>query len=143
MSSQLPPFRFHPDPVASGSVVASDLCCVCCRKARGYVYTGPVYAERDLDSQLCPWCIGDGKAHAKFDATFVDSEAMEDGVPDSSAEEICERTPGYDAWQSEVWPACCGDAMQYLHSSARDTSPSTYFFLCPRCNSRREHTDCH
>jgi uncharacterized protein CbrC (UPF0167 family) len=110
----LPEFRYHPDSIRSGSVEPLDATCRCCRKARGFIYTGPVYAEKDLSGALCPWCIADGSAHEKFDATFVDSEAFPDDVPESAIEEITERTPGYSAWQGEQWPACCGDAARFL-----------------------------
>lgn len=110
----LPTFRYHPDPIQSGSVIASDASCRCCGEVRGYVYTGPVYAEEELSEVLCPWCIADGRAHKEFDATFVDSEAFPVATPASAIAEIMERTPGYSAWQGEEWPACCGDATAFI-----------------------------
>lgn len=110
----LPTFRYHPDPVKSGSVVESDGECRVCGKSRGYIYTGPVYSEDELDEQICPWCIADGSAHEKFDATFVDAEAFGEDAPGHAVEEIAERTPGYNAWQGEQWPCCCGDATAFL-----------------------------
>ena len=110
----LPTFRYHSDPVVSGSIVASGVKCRCCRKARGYIYAGPVYAEDELQDALCPWCIADGSAHKKFDATFMDYEAVSDKVPEKAADEICQRTPGYNAWQGGAWPGCCGDGTRYL-----------------------------
>ena len=110
----LPTFRYHPDPLGSGSVVASTTECRCCGQARGCIYAGPVYAEDDLDDALCPWCIADGRAHRKFDAEFVDSEAFDDGAPEAAVEEITRRTPGFSAWQSQRWPACCGDATAFI-----------------------------
>jgi hypothetical protein len=88
--------------------------CRCCGQSRGYIYEGPVYATDELTDSLCPWCVADGSAHAKFDATFVDSEAFAEGTPASAVEEITERTPGYNAWQSEHWPMCCDDATAFL-----------------------------
>ena len=107
-----PDFRYHPDPIASGSVVPSDATCACWGQARGFAYAGPVYAEEAVDA-LCPWCIASGAAHEKFDAEFVDPEAF-DGVPDDAVETIVERTPGFNAWQGERWPACCDDATAFL-----------------------------
>ncbi|WP_412524086.1 CbrC family protein [Burkholderia sp. S-53] len=43
-SGSLPAFRYHPDPLATGSVIRSDARCVCCGDARGYVCAGPVHA---------------------------------------------------------------------------------------------------
>ncbi|WP_328624113.1 CbrC family protein [Streptomyces sp. NBC_00353] len=39
MSSQLPFFRYHPEPVTTGAVTASGEVCVCCGQARGWIYT--------------------------------------------------------------------------------------------------------
>ena len=111
----LPAFRYHPDPVRSGSVVASEVVCRCCGQNRGYIYTGPIYAEADdLDDKLCPWCIASGEAHRKFDATFVDSEAFADDIAQSAMEEIAERTPGYNTFQAEAWPECCDNAVEFI-----------------------------
>lgn len=112
-SERLPDFRYHPDPVASGSVVKSDETCRCCKKARGYIYAGPVYGEEDLDDALCPWCIADGKAAKKFGATFVDEAAFGDDVPEEIVALISQRTPGFSSWQSEQWPSCCNDATAF------------------------------
>jgi hypothetical protein len=43
-----------------------------------------IYAEETLQDCLCPWCIADGSAHDRFDATFVDSEAFPDGTPQAA-----------------------------------------------------------
>lgn len=110
----LPVFRYHPDPVATGSIVPSRAACTVCGRTRGYAYDGPVYAGSEDEGALCPWCIADGSAHRALDATFVDEEGFADGIPDAARCEIAQRTPGYSAWQEEVWPACCEDAMAFL-----------------------------
>jgi uncharacterized protein CbrC (UPF0167 family) len=112
--SALPVFRYHPEPIRSGSVIASKSRCRCCGKARGFIYAGPVYSEDELNEALCPWCIGDGSAHEKFDATFVDSEAFAEDAPEGAVTEILERTPGFNAWQSERWPSCCGEPAAFV-----------------------------
>jgi uncharacterized protein CbrC (UPF0167 family) len=110
----LPKFRYHPDPIGSGSVVASPKKCKCCKRVRGFIYAGPAYAEKDLDEGLCPWCIADGSAAAKFDATFVDAEAFADQAPEAARTEILERTPGFNTFQSEQWPSCCGEPAAFM-----------------------------
>jgi uncharacterized protein len=105
----LPHFRFHPDPVTSGSIEASGRKCRCCDQARGWIYTGPAYSESDLDDAFCPWCIGDGSAHEKFEVTFVDSEAFDAGALPAVIDEIITRTPGFATFQGERWPSCCGE----------------------------------
>ncbi|MEP6537696.1 MAG: CbrC family protein [Bryobacteraceae bacterium] len=110
----LPAFRYHPDPIASGSIIPSDVECRACGLKRGYICTAPVYAEEDLEDALCPWCIADGSANRKFAATFVDSEAFPDGIPDDAVQEISERTPGFNSWQGGHWPVCCRDAAAFV-----------------------------
>lgn len=110
----LPAFRFHPDPVRSGSVAPSAAKCRCCGQARGWIYQAAVYAEKNLEAALCPWCIADGRAHRKFDATFVDSEALAEGTADALRDEIVERTPGFDSYQSERWLSCCGEPAAFV-----------------------------
>lgn len=84
MTDLVPTFRYHPDPVASGSVRASPVPCRCCGLARGWLYTGPVYAEEALDEALCPWCIADGTAAARFGASFVDDAAFDGELPEAT-----------------------------------------------------------
>jgi len=111
----LPAFRYHPDPVRSGSVAVSDKTCKCCGKQRGYIYSGPTYNEgQELDDALCPWCVADGAAHAKFDVLFVDASEISDVVPAPVIAELEQRTPGYNTWQQEEWQTCCGDAAAFL-----------------------------
>jgi len=110
----LPQFKYHPDPIGTGSVEASETPCLSCNKIRGYVYTGPAYSEKFhyLSGCLCPWCIADGSAAKQFGATFTDSATID--IPDNVREELAQRTPGFDAWQQEQWLDCCGDAAAFL-----------------------------
>ena len=112
--SSLPAFRYHPDPVGTGSVVGSDAICAVCDERRGLIYAGPVYADDDFGGAICPWCIASGAAHGTLGATFVDSEAFAVDTPDAVIAEICERTPGFAAWQAEEWPSCCADAAAFI-----------------------------
>lgn len=117
---RLPFFRFHPDPIGSGSVVASDNRCQCCGKKRGWIYIGPVYAAAGVaDDALCPWCIADGTAHARLGAEFVDSEAFAEPVTDALADEVINRTPGFATWQSERWLSCCGEPAAFITPAGR------------------------
>src|SRR5262249_1999830 len=117
----LPAFKYHPDPIATGSIEAKNINCVCCEQDREYVYTGPVYAEADLNDKLCPWCIENGLAHKKYGAEFTDRASI--GGYDNSAGkmvsqeimyEIAYRTPGFIGWQQSQWLAHCGDGCKFL-----------------------------
>src|SRR5215472_4183672 len=110
----LPEFRYHPDPIATGTVKPSEKTCRSCDQSRGYIYTASVYAEEDLDEQICPWCIADGSAAAKFDATFSDADPLAGaGIDSSIIEQVTKRTPGYVSWQQEEWLTCCKDACAF------------------------------
>jgi uncharacterized protein CbrC (UPF0167 family) len=104
-------FPYHPDPVATGAIARSDGKCGCCDRARGYVYTGPVYAAENLRDRLCPWCIADGSAADRFDAQFTD---VVDDVPQDRLFAITRRTPGFSAWQQEHWLIHCADGAAFL-----------------------------
>ena len=116
-----PDFPYHPDPQATGSVESSEAHCVCCGHARGLIYTGPVYCARDdLDDALCPWCIADGRAAARFDAEFTDiGSGVPDDVPPEVTDEVSTRTPGFSGWQQEHWLYHCGDAAAFLGRAGR------------------------
>lgn len=114
MSEQLPKFRYHPDPVATGAFEECAATCVCCKKPRGMIYVGPVYAIDDLDEALCPWCIADGSAAAQLGATFADAHPLvQANIAAAIVEEVNLRTPGYTSWQQESWLSHCGDACEF------------------------------
>jgi uncharacterized protein CbrC (UPF0167 family) len=121
---ELPKFKYHPDPVSTGSIVESEAKCVCCGEARGYVYSVAIYGDENYDHCICPWCIADGSAHKKLGVTFMNEDAVGgdvdwDRVPESVVEEITQRTPAFTAWQPEQWWTHCGDAAQFLGLAGR------------------------
>lgn len=113
VTAGLPSFRFHPDPLQSGVVERSPAACRCCGQRRGFVYLGGTYGEMDLTGALCPWCIADGSAHARFGVTFQDADLPSDQPPEVLAE-LEERTPGLVSCNPVTWPVCCGAPMAYL-----------------------------
>jgi uncharacterized protein len=115
---ELPTFKYHPDPISTGSIIESQAQCVCCGQMRGFVYCGPVYAIVDYDTSICPWCIADGSAHERLHAEFSDSGGVGGHhgprLPKAIVEEVAFRTPGFAGWQQEIWMACCNDAAAFL-----------------------------
>jgi uncharacterized protein len=143
----LPTFRYHPDPIATGSIVESEYDCVCCGQRRGYIYTGPVYAIEEHVEDICPWCIASGDAHAKLDADFTDTVAIGGGawdeVPAAVIEEIAFRTPGFAGWQQERWWTHCGDGAEFIGVEHVDPNggPTTYRFRCRHCGAVGGYSD--
>ncbi|MFD0117035.1 CbrC family protein [Streptomyces sp. NBC_00401] len=110
----LPEFPYHPDPVATGVVVPSEKTCVRCEQARGYIYTGPVYAVEEIKGLLCPWCVADGSAAERFDAHFTDGTWLGEDVPLEVFAAVDQRSPGFAAWQETQWFFHCGDGAAFL-----------------------------
>lgn len=116
----LPSFTYHPDPITTGSIKAGDAECRCCEQQRGYIYTCHAYCEDDLEEALCPWCIADGSAAARFDAMFSDDYPLvQAGLSAEVVEEVTRRTPGYSSWQEGEWLSCCGDACEFHGDPSR------------------------
>lgn len=115
MPEPLPKFRYYRDPVQTDVVIASDTPCLCCGKARGYIYVGPTYTtHREVHDNLCPWCIADGSAAEKFSVEFTEVRLLyRAGISRDIMDEVCKRTPGYFCWQSQCWQPHCGDACVY------------------------------
>lgn len=117
----LPRFRYHPDPVATGAITHSDDVCACCGEATGFAYDGPLYADDEPDGAVCPWCIADGRAAARWDMEFTDPRPLaKAGVPGAVIEDVTRRTPGFTAWQQEEWLCHCGDACEFHGDASVD-----------------------
>ena len=113
-AGELPAFRYHPDPVATGAVgAAPDAVCPCCGLSTGWAYRMQPYGAGNQPDHLCPWCIADGSAAARFGSEFV-SDFASGEVPKEVVDEINLRTPGYLSWQGARWQVCCGDAAIFL-----------------------------
>ena len=114
----LPTFKYHPDPVATGSIAQSSQKCAVCHLIRGWTYTGPVYGQFDDQPVICPWCIADGTAHRLLGVEVVDPFGVGgygdwDSVSQTVREEICFRTPFFNGWQQERWYTHCNDAAEF------------------------------
>jgi uncharacterized protein len=111
----LPHFTYHPDPIGTGSIQARDTSCICCGQACGWIYVGPVFAQADINDGLCPWCIADGSAARRYDATFTDVYLQHDQPTSREiVEVVTQRTPGFAGWQQERWLFHCGNAAAFL-----------------------------
>lgn len=116
---KLPIFKYHSDPIATGSIELSENVCEACEQVRGFIYTGPVYAEEELVDAICPWCIYDGTAHKKLNAHFVDTAGIGgygdwEKISNEIIEEVANKTPGFNGWQQERWFTHCSDAAEFL-----------------------------
>ena len=115
MADALPAFKYHPDPLTTGSIKASDGSCLACGSARGYIYVGPVYAVDELVDEFCPWCIADGSASSAYSAEFTDvGWGVPLGIAPATIDEVSRRTPGFSGWQQEHWLYHCHDAAAYM-----------------------------
>lgn len=92
MSTNLPYFRYHPDPVASESIRESDETCACCNRNTGWIYTATFFTAQDVSGRFCPWCIADGSAAERFEGEFTDAYGL-DGVSEETLVQVTRRTP--------------------------------------------------
>jgi uncharacterized protein CbrC (UPF0167 family) len=122
-----PFFRYHPDPLATGSAVRDRHVCSVCGIERDVRYQGPIYGNQP--DSLCLHCIhsgaaartlggepievDDGKLMEMF-AQFSDAIDVPSQVPPAVVEEIIHRTPGFSGWQQESWLFHCGDGAAFL-----------------------------
>ncbi|MET7543025.1 CbrC family protein [Streptomyces sp. NPDC005349] len=113
MSSTLPFFRYHPDPVTTGAITASSEVCVRCGQAKGWIYTASFYSEHTVRGRICPWCIADGSAAEQFNGEFVDAYGL-NGVSWEVLLEVTRRTPSFHAWQDARWLVHCQDAAAFI-----------------------------
>lgn len=110
----LPDFRYHPDPIASGSIKASPAACDCCGHSRGFEYTSSLYTRHRPKPTICPWCIKSGEAAQKYEASFSDDYPLRQaGIGEEIIMEVCKRTPSYNSWQQENWQSHCDDACEF------------------------------
>lgn len=122
--TSIPAFRYHPDPIATGSAVADGGDCELCGQVIGYRYAGPIVGRQA--EWLCLGCIADGTAAERLarpdgPAEFSDGLwRQSDGVPIAVLEEILHRTPGYFSWQESYWLTHCGDGAAYLGRAGWD-----------------------
>ena len=140
-TSSLPSFPYHRDPVASGSLRASDETCECCGPARGVLYDGVVYSRVDVAS-LCPWCIADGRAADKYDATFFDADFCDDDLnrvelPAKYYRAVFACTIGFATFNPIGWWVHCGEPAEYITRN----EPYDMVFECRKCGQRHLGVD--
>ncbi|MBB5944474.1 CbrC family protein [Xanthomonas sp. 3307] len=130
---QLPQFLHHPNAYAL-CFAQEDGVCDCCGETRAWRYQGPFYCAGDGPEFLCPWCIADGRAAARFEGEFNDWVEIEGVSPDPDdappaidaalLQAICTRTPGYSAWQQPVWLSHCDQPCAFLgYAGGDDLAP--------------------
>jgi uncharacterized protein len=113
IQENLPTFRYHPNPVANGVIKQESTRCPVCGENRPYVYVGPFYSEEDVNG-ICPWCIADGSAAAKYDGMFQDPAGCEAVSDTGRLLELTTRTPGFFGWQQEDWLSHCDDFCAFI-----------------------------
>ena len=110
----LPFFKYHPDPLETGSFEeGEEKICPCCGNKSKVYYSSFPYCSENVE-YICPTCISNGEAARKFDAEFVQNAEWH-GEPDMEKDdELFHRTPGYMSWQGEYWLSCCDDYCAYM-----------------------------
>ena len=141
MARELPHFPYHRDPMASGSLRHSDDKCECCGQAPGILYDGVVYSRQRVTS-VCPWCIADGSATDKFDASFFDADFQDEDsnrleLSDETHREVFGCTIGFSTFNPFGWWVHCGEPAEYMTRN----EPYEMVFECRRCRKRHVWVD--
>ena len=125
-----PTFFYSPNAYALGIIEQKAITCECCGQMRAFRYSGNLYAETKV-VQLCPWCIADGSAAARYNGSFV-SDFVEPGpatethpaMSEASMAQVSSQTPGYASWQGDVWLGHCGEACIFLgYAGSKELAP--------------------
>lgn len=135
--TNLPDFPYHRDPVASESVRQSDDVCDCCGIARGVMYNGVMYSVQK-PKDICPWCIADGSASEKYDASFFDADFVDEDfetvdVATKYYTEVFCKTIGFATFNPIGWWVHCDQPAEYV---TRD-EPYDMVFECRVCKKRQ------
>lgn len=125
----LPHFLLHPNAYRLNLFAAEAGVCEVCEQPRDYKYTGVFYSQDEVD-YICPWCVADGSAAAKYSGQFNDAmgiEGTEFGAEDADGEvkvtwtlseadikQVCQHTPAYSSWQQGQWLVCCGKPCAFI-----------------------------
>ena len=134
----LPHFPYHRDPMASECLRTTDEACDCCGVKRGITYTGNTYCL-SKPTTLCPWCIANGDAENKFDASFFDADFVDDDMnpvdlPPEIHSAVFGRTIGFATFNPIGWWVHCGEPAEYI----RRDEPYDMIFECRKCG--KQHT---
>ena len=110
----LPFFKYHPDPLETGSFEeGEEKICPCCGNKSKVYYSSFPYCSENVE-YICPTCISNGEAARKFDAEFVQNAEWHGENDEEKDDELFHRTPGYMSWQGEYWLSCCDDYCAYM-----------------------------
>jgi uncharacterized protein CbrC (UPF0167 family) len=101
------------------------------------LYDGVVYALSRVES-ICPWCIADGSAADKYDASFFDAQFCDADqkrieAPAEWYDRVFGRTIGFATFNPIGWWVHCGEPAEYVTRH----EPYEMVFECRRCQLRQ------
>jgi uncharacterized protein CbrC (UPF0167 family) len=171
MRTELPRFKYHPNPLRTEVIIERESVCRVCNTKTNYVYTGPFFSVDEVED-ICPWCISNGSAAKKYDGEFQDAASVDDGYSLEQLDELIHKTPGYVAWQQAHWLRHCNDFCAFVgyvgwkdiknisaellddfehygyslgeleRQLINGGSLQAYLFKCLDCGKHRIHFDC-
>jgi len=108
----LPKFKYHTDPLKTGSIELKETDCPVCGKHSNYCYEGPFYSIETVEG-ICPNCIADGSAAKKYNGEFTTTDEC-DVDNDEYKDELIHRTPSFYSVQQDHWMSHCGDYCEFI-----------------------------
>ncbi len=115
VTTDLPKFKYHPDPLKTGSIELKETECPVCGKHSNYSYFGPFYSYEyeGEERRICPNCIADGSAAKKYEGEFTTIDEC-DVENDDYKNELTKKTPGFYSIQEDHWMDHCGDFCEFI-----------------------------
>lgn len=119
---ELPRFKYNPVAYDIKVFIHEVGECSVCNEQRSIKYDGSFSADENPE-YICPWCIENGAAAAKYDGSFVDYHGIENPnglVPRTMLDVVSLRTPSYIAWQQEAWLSHCNEPCAFIGYADRE-----------------------
>ncbi len=103
---------------------------------RGILYSGSIYTRAKIKN-LCPWCIADGSAAERFNASFFDADFCDETgesvvLPEHVHRAGFDRTIGFATFNPIGWWVHCGEPAEYV--TRRE--PYDMIFECRVCHKQ-------
>ena len=117
MDKMLPHFKYHPDPIKTGTFKTDEVVrCNCCGKKTDIYYS--FYSDaKSKRVNVSPDCVHNGNAYATFGDDINNiryGEECADFMDKSKIEELTRCTPGYIFMQDGEWLYHCGDFCAFI-----------------------------
>jgi uncharacterized protein CbrC (UPF0167 family) len=137
---ELPHFKYHPNPIATGSVVPSVEVCPVCGESRGFAYDGIPYGSKEIEEEVAfrtpgfaSWQQEHWYTHCGDAAEFLGPMGKEE--LEQTGTEAIEVVREESGKQGADW-------QYYFSKLDRKFTATAYLFRCRHCGRLGGYSDC-